>query len=132
MGYVDLYSGLTEAFAIPDTIAATIAHLIIEELFPRYEAPFEILTENGTENKNRTVKETFDALNISHVKTSYYHPQSNARVKRFYRTLYDVIAKKVRRQFINFGCFPESDSSSYSIQCLGIRRIHSIQSSLHP
>lgn len=77
VGFVDLYSGRPEAFAVPDKTAATIAHLIIKEIFPRHGAPLEIITDNGTENENRTVKETLDALNISHVKTSYYHPQSN-------------------------------------------------------
>lgn len=95
MGFVDLLSGWPEAYAVPDKTAATIAHLIIEEIFPRHGAPMEIITDNGTENENRTVKETLEALNISHVKTSYYHPQSNAKVERFHRTLHDVMAKKM-------------------------------------
>lgn len=95
VGFVDLLSGWPEAYAVPDKTAATIAHLIIEEIFPRHGAPMEIITDNGTENENRTVKETLEALNISHVKTSYYHPQSNAKVERFHRTLHDVMAKKM-------------------------------------
>ena len=92
-GFVDLYSGWPEAFAVPDKTAATIAHLIIEEIFPRYGAPLETITDNGTENENRTVKQTLEALNISHVKTSYYHAQSNAKVERFHRTMHDILAK---------------------------------------
>ena len=50
VGFVDWYSGFPEAFAVPDKCADTIAHLIIEEIFPRYGAPLEIVTDNGSEN----------------------------------------------------------------------------------
>ena len=95
VGFVDLYSGWPEAFAVPDKTAATIAHLLLEEIFPRYSSPLEIITDNGTENENQVVRETLEALNICHVKTSYYHPQGNAKVERFHRTLHDVLAKKL-------------------------------------
>ena len=36
-----------------------------------------------------------DRLKINHVLTSVYHPQSNAKVERFHRTLHGILAKKV-------------------------------------
>lgn len=95
VGFIDLFSGWPEAFAVPDKKAENIAHLVIEEIFPRYGAPLQIITDNGTENENRIVRETLMTLNISHVTTSYYHPQSNAKVERFHRTLHNVMAKKL-------------------------------------
>ena len=41
------------------------------------------------------MKHTLDKMNISHVTTSYYHPQSNSMVKQFHQTLYDAMSKKV-------------------------------------
>ena len=41
------------------------------------------------------MKETLEALNISHVTTSFYHPQSNSKVERFHRTLHDVLSKLI-------------------------------------
>ena len=92
VGYVDWCSGYPEAFAVPDKSADTIAHLIIEEIFSRYSAPLEIVSDNGSENVNRKVKETLEALNVHHVKTSLYHPASNCKVERFHRVLHDVLA----------------------------------------
>ena len=51
--------------------------------------------DNGTENVNKVMKETLAKFKIDHVLTSVYHPQSNAKVERFHRTLHDVLAKKV-------------------------------------
>ena len=34
-------------------------------------------------------------MNISHVTTSYYHPQGNSKVEQYNWTLQDVISKKV-------------------------------------
>ena len=69
--------------------------MIIEEIFPRHGCALQIVSDNGTENVNRIVKETLAKLKINHVLTSVYHPQSNAKVERFHRTLHDVLAKKI-------------------------------------
>ena len=81
---------------MPVKCADTIAHLIIEEIFPRYGAPLEIVTDNGSENCNKTVRESLQALNVRHVKTSLYHPNSNGKTERFHRVLNDILAKKLR------------------------------------
>ena len=99
ISFIDLYSGYPEAFPVPDKSADNIAHLLIDEIFPRYGAPLEIITDNGSENINRVVRETLQALNIHHVTTSFYHPQGNAKVERFHRTLHDVLSKKLKDNF---------------------------------
>ena len=73
----------------------TIAHLLIEEIFPIYGSCLQIVTDNGTEFENKTVKETMEALNVSHNTMPYYHPQSNAKVERFHHTLHDILAKLI-------------------------------------
>ena len=54
------------------------------------------MTDNRTENVNKVVKETMQSLNIHHVLTSVYHPQSSAKVERFRRTLHDDLSKKLQ------------------------------------
>ena len=95
IAFVDWYSGWPEAFAVPDKTADTVADLIIEQIYPRFGCPLQIVSDNGTENVNKVMKETLAKLKIDHVLTSVYHPQSNAKVERFHRTLHDVLAKKV-------------------------------------
>ena len=95
IGFVDWYSGWPEDFAVPDKSAETVAHLLLEEIIPRYSTPLQIVSDNGSENVNRVMRHTLETLNISHGTTSYYHPQANSKVERFHRTLHDVMSKKV-------------------------------------
>ena len=96
LGFVDHYSDWPEVFAIPDKSAQNIAHILVDEIFLRFGCPCEIVTDNGTENENKVMKEVFSQLNIHHVTTSFYHPQNNAKVERFHRTLHDVLTKMLK------------------------------------
>ena len=96
VSFIDIYSGWPEAYAVPDKAAYRIVHLILEGIFPRFGCPLEIVSDNGTENVNRKVQETLDAMKIHYIKTSYYCPQANGRVERFHRTLHSVMMKKIQ------------------------------------
>ena len=56
IAFVDWFSGWPEAFAVPDKTADTVAHLLIEEIFPRFGCPLQIVTDNGSENVKRLYK----------------------------------------------------------------------------
>ena len=96
VSFVDVYSGWPEAFPVPDKSAANIVHLLLEEIFPRYGCVLSLVSDNGSENVAKSVKETLDALNIHHITTSYYCPQANGKVERFHRTMVDIMAKKIK------------------------------------
>ena len=95
IAFVDWYSGWPEAFAVPDKTAETVSDLIIDQIFPHFGSCLQLVSDNGTENVNKIVKETLEKLKIDNVLTSVYHPQSNAKVERFHRTLHDILSKKV-------------------------------------
>ena len=95
VAFVDHYSGWPEEFAVPDKSADTIAQLLIEEVIPRHSCPLQIVSDNGTENVNKIMAETLKEMNVDHVTTSFYHPQFNAKVERFHRTLHDIMSKKM-------------------------------------
>ena len=51
------------------------------------------MTDNGAENLNEIVRETMASINIKHITTSPYHPQSNTKAERFHRFLGDILSK---------------------------------------
>ena len=53
------------------------------------------MSDNETENVNKIMAETLKEMNVDHVTTSFYHPQFNAKVERFHRTLDDTMSKKI-------------------------------------
>ena len=124
IGFIDIYSGYPEAFAVKDKKAETVAHLLMEEIIPRHSVPLQIVSDNGTEVVNRIMKETCEELNIIHTTTSYYHPQSNGRIERSHRSLHEILAKLMKEDtrtwdlYLNQALaairFNVSESSSFS------------------
>ena len=83
IAFVDWDSGWPEAFPVPDKTADTVADLIIEQLFPRFGCPLQIVSDNGSGNVNKTVKETLAKLKIDHILKSVYHPKAMQKMKDF-------------------------------------------------
>ncbi|CAC5394092.1 unnamed protein product [Mytilus coruscus] len=52
--------GWVEAFAVPSKESINIAHLCLEEIFPRFSCPLAVLTDNGSENKIKDNVQTWD------------------------------------------------------------------------
>ena len=75
-----MYNGWPKAFAVPNKKAEIVVHLLDDKIFPRFEAPLQLLIDNGPENVNKIMKKTLKDLNVHHLTTSFYHPQSNGKV----------------------------------------------------
>ena len=72
---------------IPDKSAETVAHAIYTGWICR-NAPMEILiTDNGREFTNGTIKTLLRDNGVEHRFTSPYHPQTNAQCERQNRTI---------------------------------------------
>ena len=54
-------------FSVPDKTADTVADFIIEQIYPRFGCPLQIVSDNGTENVNTVMKETVAKLKIDNV-----------------------------------------------------------------
>ena len=58
VAFGDHYSGWPEAYAVPDKSADTAALLLMEQIILRHSCPLQLVTDNGTENENRIMRET--------------------------------------------------------------------------
>ena len=68
----------------------------LTQLFSRVGIPREILSDQGTNFMSQLLKELYNLLNISQIRTSVYHPQTDGLVERFNKTL-----KAMLRKFVN-------------------------------
>jgi hypothetical protein len=73
--------------AIPDKNAKTVAYAIFKEWFCKFRILVQIHTNSGKEFINKLAAELFSLFNISHTKTLPAHPQYNAQVKMFNKSV---------------------------------------------
>ena len=71
-------------------------HLI--HLFSRVGIPREILSDEGTNFMSQLLKELYNLLNISQIRISLYHPQTDGLFERFNKTLKSMLSKLVSKK----------------------------------
>lgn len=70
-----------------DSTALTAARIIVEEVCLTFNFPKIIVSDNGPAFTADIFKQMSKLLDIKHVKTTPYHPQSNGGIERYHRTL---------------------------------------------
>ena len=83
----DCFTHWTEAYALPNQEAVTIAEKLVTEFVCRFGAPMQILTDQGRQFESKLFAEICTLLDIDKTRTSSFHPQTNGLVERFNRTL---------------------------------------------
>ena len=73
--------------------ANKITQFLFEEIITQHGVSKEILSDNGLEFANKTMKEFCSQYGITQQFASPYHPQTNGLVERMNWTLADTIAK---------------------------------------
>ncbi len=93
---------ITDAFtkyalvtAIENKEAETVAKAIFNEWFCKFGIPAQIHTDGGKEFVNKLSNELFTLLNVRHTKTTPAHPQCNAQVEVFNKTVKKYLASFV-------------------------------------
>ena len=84
---VDLFTKWTEAVALPNQEAETIAQAFLNEFIVKFGTPLKILTDQGRNFQSKLLCELCELLQINKSRTSPAHPQANGTVERFNRTL---------------------------------------------
>ena len=88
---MDFTTRYPEAFPLRRATAEAIAEKLLE-LFSRFGVPQEILSDNGPLTGS-LMKELFQLLDITHIKTTPYRPQTNGMLERWHRTLKTMLSK---------------------------------------
>lgn len=89
---VDCFSKWTEAVALPDQEASTVAKAFVDTIICHFGAPLQIHTDQGRNFESNLFKEMCNLFQIDKTRTTSYHPQSNGNVERFNRTLGDMLS----------------------------------------
>ena len=92
----DYFTRWTEAYAIPNQEATTVARKLVTELFCRFSPPEQLHSDQGRQFESELVHEVCKVLGISKSRTTPYHPQSDGLVERFNKTLQHMLATTVR------------------------------------
>lgn len=89
----DYFTKWTEAFALPDHKAITVADTLVTEVFLRYGTPRVIHSDQGREFQSDLMKELYALLDIQQTRTAPYRPQSDGLVERLNRTILAMLSK---------------------------------------
>ena len=71
----DHLRGWPEVFPIPDKKADTIVHVFINNHLSIHMCPHFILSDNGTEFKNKLMENVLQQHGIDHIFSTQYHPK---------------------------------------------------------
>ena len=83
----DAFSKLTELVALPNKEAGTVALAFFNRWVCRYSAPRTIVSDGGKEFVNKLNEDFLKLLEVEHVITSAYHPQTNSSAESFNREI---------------------------------------------
>lgn len=89
----DYFTKWTEAFALPDHQAMTVAEKLVTEVFVRFGVPVMLHSDQGREFRSELMSSLCKLLGTKATKTAPYHPRSDGQVERFNRTLLAMLSK---------------------------------------
>lgn len=102
------------AEALPDCTAKTVAQVLIDRFILIHGAPERLITDNGTHFNNHLLRAITNSLNIPHVFSATYHPQTNGQVERFNATFATQLAKYCDSEKTNWDKFLPSVVYAYN------------------
>ena len=94
----DYFTKWTEAFAIPDQEAATVARVLVEEFICRFGVPRQLHSDKDSNFESQLFQQTCKLLEIDKTRTSSRRPQSDGMVERFNRTLESMLSMYVEKK----------------------------------
>ena len=87
----DHYSRFAQAVKTSNQTSLTTAQAAYNHFFSKYGFPEKIVTDQGTNFESYLFKDLCKVANITKLRTTSYHPQSNGNSERFNSTLINMI-----------------------------------------
>ena len=94
----DYFTRWTEAYAIPNQEAITVAKKLTDEFFFRFSPPEQLHSDQGQNFESAVITDICKLLAVRKSRTTPYHPQSDGLVERCNRTLLSMLATAVAEQ----------------------------------
>lgn len=88
----DYFSKWTEAYALKDHTAQTVADILVTEFICRFGTPARIHTDQGREFNSELFAKLCELMEVHKTRTTPYRPQSDGMIERFNRTLQQMLA----------------------------------------
>jgi hypothetical protein len=111
---MDAFTKYTLVTAIENKEAEAVAKVIFSKWFCKFGIPVQIHTDGGKEFVNKLSKELFDLLNVEHIKITPAHPQCNAQVEVFNKTVKKYLAVFVDDTMLDWENFLPALMLSYN------------------
>ena len=100
----DYFTKWTEAYAIPNEEATTVAQILTNEFFFRFSLPSQLHSDQGRnfESAIICILKVCKLLGVVKTKTTPYHPQSDVLVERFNCTILEMLATAANKHPFNW------------------------------
>src|SRR6201985_1088940 len=95
---VNFFIKYSEAVAVEDADAQTVAKFIHSDIICRHGVPKEMTSDRGTEFLNELIRELDRTYHIKHIRTTSYHPQGNGQTERTNQTVKNVLSKIIDKE----------------------------------
>ena len=95
---VCMLTGFTFCIPIKTKKAEDVINAYLNHICCTFGPSRKILTDNGTEFKNKLWTEVYERLQTEHKVTPIYSPQCNSRIEGFHRFLKSCIAKQLENR----------------------------------
>jgi len=111
---MDAFTKYAVVTVIANKEAEMVADTIYRDWFAKFGIPAQIHMDGGKEFVNKLSAELFQLLNVWHTKTSPAHPQCNAQVEVFNKTVKKFLQSFVDDTTLNWETFLPALAISYN------------------
>ncbi len=98
----DYFTKWTQAFALPDQTAQTVADVLMTQYISLFGTPCQLHSDQGRNFESELFQELCRLLGVEKIRTTPYRPQSDGMVERFNRTVQQMLKAYVNEDRDNW------------------------------